>query len=528
MNLLLLLDMAASARGDEIAVQVGDDRLLASELLAAAWGAAQLAEGASALAYVGTNGLAFPIGLFASAGAGVPFVPLNYRLGDEQLHELLAPLGDVVVVASGQAADQLRARGHRVIDTAEFVATSRRAGGAGDVPDDVEGPAVLLYTSGTTAAPKAAVLRHRHLTSYVIGTVEFAAAAPDEAALVSVPPYHVAGLANLLSNLYLGRRIVYLEQFDAEAWVRTVRVEAITHAMVVPTMLARIADVLEADLFGSPGTAGDVLSGSPGTAGEGDGLPSLRALSYGGARTPAAVLQRAMAQLPNVDFTNAYGLTETSSTIALLGPDDHRAALDGDEVAIARLSSAGKVLPTIEVEVRDEYGKPVPTGQTGEIFVRGEQVSGEYRRSPAVPGGPGDTASSVDDAGWFPTRDRGSIDDDGYLFIEGRSDDTIIRGGENIAPAEIEEVLLQHPDIAQCAVVGVPDDEWGQRIAAVVVCREGTSLDGDTVRAFARESLRGSKTPDVVEFVDALPYTDTGKLLRRVVLADLAGGAGAS
>jgi acyl-CoA synthetase (AMP-forming)/AMP-acid ligase II len=508
MNLLLLLDMAAAARGDETAVQIDDDRLAASELLAAAWRASERVAGTSALAYVGTNGLAFPIGLFAAAGAGVPFVPLNYRLGDEQLHDLLAPLGDVTVVASGAVADHLHARGHRMIDTADFVARARAESAAGDVPDDVDSPAVLLYTSGTTAAPKAAVLRHRHLTSYVIGTVEFAAAAPDEAVLVSVPPYHVAGLANLLSNLYLGRRIVYLAQFDAEAWVRTVRREAITHAMVVPTMLARIADVLEAE----------AQSGSQGTAGEGEGLPSLRALSYGGARTPATVLQRAMAMLPNVDFTNAYGLTETSSTIALLGPDDHRAALDGDEVAIARLSSAGKVLPTIEVEIRDEYGKPVPTGEVGEIFVRGEQVSGEYRGR----------ASSVDDDGWFPTRDRGSVDADGYLFIEGRSDDTIIRGGENIAPAEIEEVLLQHPDIAQCAVVGVPDDEWGQRIAVVVVCREGTSLDGDTVRAFARRSLRGSKTPDSVTFVDALPYTETGKLLRRVVLADLAGGATAS
>jgi len=139
-------------------------------------------------------------------------------------------------------------------------------------------------------------------------------------------------------------------------------------------------------------------------------------------------------------------------------------------------------------------------------------VSGEYA------GG----SDPRDADGWFPTRDRGWIDPDGYLFIEGRSDDTIIRGGENIAPAEIEEVLLQHPGIAECAVVGVPDDEWGQRIAAVVVVTHpGDDLDGPGVQAFARRSLRTSKTPDVVEFVDALPYTETGKLLRRAVLADL-------
>ena len=493
MNLLLLLDMVAAGRGDEVVVQSGDHRLTAAELLAAAWAGAEAAAGTSALAYVGTNGLALPIGLFAAAAAGVPFVPLNYRLTEDQLHDLLAPLGDTLVVADGEdQADALAARGHRVLGAGEFVAAARGAGpAAGDVPAEGEAPAVLLYTSGTTAAPKAAVLRHRHLTSYVIGTVEFGGAGPDEAVLVSVPPYHVAGLANLLSNLYLGRRIVYLAQFDAPAWVESVRRESITNAMVVPTMLARICDVLDED---------------------GEGLPSLRALSYGGARTPATVLQRVMALLPDVDLTNAYGLTETSSTIAVLGPEDHRAARDGDPDASARLSSAGQVLPTVEVEVRDPLGDAQPAGEPGEIWVRGEQVSGEYAGRDA----------SLDDDGWFPTRDRGWVDAEGYLFIEGRSDDTIIRGGENIAPAEIEEVLLQHPAIAQVAVVGLPDDEWGQRIAAVVVLRPDTVLDADGVRDFARTSLRGSKTPDVVTFADALPFTETGKLLRRVVQADLA------
>jgi len=249
------------------------------------------------------------------------------------------------------------------------------------------------------------------------------------------------------------------------------------------------------------------------TVGDSEGLPSLRALSYGGARTPATVLQRVMTLLPDVELTNAYGLTETSSTIAVLGPDDHRAARDGDLAATVRLASAGRVLPTIELQVRGPDGSPVPAGDPGEIWVRGEQVSGEYAGREAP----------LDDDGWFPTRDRGWVDPDGYLFIEGRSDDTIIRGGENIAPAEIEEVLLQHPDIEQCAVVGVPDDEWGQRIAVAIVVRAGATLDATAVQDFARQSLRGSKTPEVVSFTAELPYTETGKLLRRVVQADLIG-----
>jgi acyl-CoA synthetase (AMP-forming)/AMP-acid ligase II len=488
-NLLLLLEMVATDRPDARVVQVGDDGLTAAELLAGAFAGAVEAEGADALAYVGTNGLAVPLGLFAAAAAGVPFVPLNYRLGHDQLHEMLARLGDVVVVAEGAAAEGLRERGDRVVDVDEFVARAR-VGAEGEIPFDGDGAAVLLHTSGTTAAPKAAVLRHRHLAAYLISTVEFGGAGPDEGVLVSVPPYHVAGLANLLSNLYLGRPITYLPQFDADEWVGTVRERGITNAMVVPTMLARICDVLERD---------------------GEGLPSLRNLSYGGARTPSSVLERVMRALPDVGLTNAYGLTETSSTIAVLGPDDHRAAASGDPIAVARLASAGRVVPGIEVEVRDDDGTPLPAGTVGEIFVRGEQVSGEYAG----------VDSPLDAEGWFATRDRGSLDDEGFLFIEGRSDDTIIRGGENIAPAEIEEVLLAHPDIAQCAVVGLPDEEWGQSIAAAVVLRAGSDLSEDDVRAHARASLRGSKTPDVVSFVDALPYTDTGKLLRREVKAGL-------
>ncbi|HLH28736.1 MAG TPA: fatty acid--CoA ligase family protein, partial [Acidimicrobiales bacterium] len=360
------------------------------------------------------------------------------------------------------------------------------------VPCDPEEPCVLLYTSGTTSAPKAAVLRHRHLMSYLLGTVEFGSAGEEEAALVTVPPYHVAGVANLLSNVYAGRRIVYLDQFDAGTWLETVRREGVTQAMVVPTMLARIVDHL-----GGAAQAG---------------TPTLRTISYGGAPMPAGVLRRAMALFPDVGFVNAYGLTETSSTIALLGPEDHRAALESDDPAVRdRLQSVGRLLPGVELEVRDEEGRPLPPGRTGLIFLRGEQVSGEYAHG-----------SAVDDEGWFATRDRGWVDDEGYLFVEGRADDTIIRGGENIAPAEIEEVLMACDGVADAAVVGLPDEEWGQRLAAVVVPRSGASLDPDLLRDEVRRRLRSSKTPDTIEFWPELPRTDTGKLLRRIVVERLA------
>jgi len=287
---------------------------------------------------------------------------------------------------------------------------------------------------------------------------------------------------------------VHLTTFTPQTWLDTVRDEAITHALVVPTMLARVVEYL--DEIGVPNAA----------------VPTLRSLAYGGAPMPARIIERALTLLPTTDFVNAYGLTETSSTVAVLGPDDHRVAAASDDPAVkARLGSAGQLVPGIEAEIRDELGDPVPPGDVGELYLRGEQVSGEYLHRDAA----------LDAGGWFPTRDRAWIDGDGFLFIEGRADDTIIRGGENIAPAEIEEVLRAHEGIADAAVFGLPDEEWGQVIAAVVVARPGHDLEPESVRAFAREHLRSSKTPDIVELRSELPHTETGKLLRRVLQADL-------
>jgi acyl-CoA synthetase (AMP-forming)/AMP-acid ligase II len=480
----MLLEMIASAFGDRLALGTTADGVTYQQLHDRAGAGAELlrSHGARHLAYVGSSDVAFPVALFASAWAGVPFLPLNYRLSDEQLRDLLDRHDDVLVVADVDAVERCQAPGRTVLSVPAWNAATVDGDPAEPSTTDGEDIAVLLYTSGTSGTPKAVVLRHRHLTSYVISAVEFAGADEADATLVSVPPYHIAGVANVVSNVYAARRVVYLPAFAPDAWLDVVRDEAITHAMVVPTMLARVVEHL---------------------AGADASCASLRSLAYGGARMPVTVLERALRAFPETDFVNAYGLTETSSTIAVLGPDDHRAALAGDAAARQRLSSVGRLVPGIEVDIRD-----------GEIWVRGEQVSGEYLG----------LDTSLDPDGWFPTRDRGWVDADGFLFIEGRSDDTIIRGGENIAPAEIEDVLLTHPAVAEAAVVGVPDEEWGQRLAAAVVLRAGTDAGEDELRDWVRARLRSSKTPDVIAFRPDLPHTDTGKLLRRAVLADLAAG----
>jgi acyl-CoA synthetase (AMP-forming)/AMP-acid ligase II len=483
--------MAHSGLGDRDAVTIDGRSLDHTQLAQYSWAASArfLELGVPSVVYLGTNHVAFPVALFGAAGAGIPFVPLNYRLGPDQLAAQLEAHPGAYMVYEGEPP--ATAVPGRSADRQAFVDSLDPVGAEAPPPPDPDAICLLLYTSGTTAAPKAAVLRHRHLMSYLLGTVEFASADEDEVSLVSVPPYHVAGVANLLSNLYAGRRIVYIDRFDPEVWLGIVRDQKVTQAMVVPTMLAQIVDHLR-------------------DAGDAD-TPSLRTLSYGGARMPAPVLTRALELFPTTGFVNAYGLTETSSTIALLGPEEHRAAFGSDDPAArARLGSVGRLVPGIEIEVRDDDGVPLGVGQTGLVFLRGDQISGEYAG-----------VALLEEDGWFPTRDRGRIDEDGYVFIEGRADDTIIRGGENIAPAEIEDVLVSHDRVVDAVVVGLPDDQWGQRLAAVVVTSGDADTSAEELRELVRTRLRSSKTPETIEFWPELPRTDTGKLLRRTVVARL-------
>jgi acyl-CoA synthetase (AMP-forming)/AMP-acid ligase II len=491
MSLTLLLDLASATASDRIAVGSRTDGLTFADLetKVAAASLALQDTGAGSVAFLGLSGPAFHVALFAAAHAGLAITPLNYRLSDAQLRDLLAQLDRPVVVADEGFVPHL-AGSPRIITTTELLRLPAPAAplAAADVED--ESPAVVLFTSGTTSAPKGVILRHAHLVSYVLQTVDPGSADPEDAALVSVPPYHVAGVGTVLTNTAAGRRVVHLPDFTPAQWLATVASERITSAMVVPTMLARVVDHLD-----------DAVADAP----------TLRSIAYGGARISAPVLAKALAAFPGTGFVNAYGLTETSSTIALLDADDHRAAVSSDDPAIrARLASAGRFIPGIEAEVRDANGAVLPSGEVGELWVRGAQVSGEYLGSGSV----------VDTAGWFPTRDRGHLDSDGYLFIEGRSDDTIIRGGENIAPAEIEDVLVQHPAVRDVAVIGVPDDEWGERIVAVVVAQQ--AVEPTELREFVRARLRGSRTPDDVVFRDELPVTPTGKLLRRVLVEEVA------
>jgi fatty-acyl-CoA synthase len=496
MNLMMLLEMAAQSAPDRLAIGTLEGGLTYGRMYELAGGAAaSLREmPADRVLYTDVSSPTLPVALFGSSWAGKPFVPVSYRLADDRLRMIVTRQAPALLLHGHGVDGGSRTAGIDGVEqmsTDRFIATADSAG----VPDadwsyDESDVAVLLHTSGTSGDPKVAVLRQKHLVSYVFGSVEFLGAGEDEATLVSVPPYHIAGMAGILTATYGGRRLVQLPDFEPQQWVRIARQEHITHAMVVPTMLARILEVLE---------------------GDGEGLPDLRHLAYGGGRMPMPVIEQALRLLPNVGFVNAYGLTETSSSVTVLGPDDHRTALTSDDEAVrARLGSVGQALPTIELSIRDPLGVPVPSGQRGEVWVRGEQVSGEYGSS-----------TTTDNEGWFPTKDAGRLDADGYLFLEGRIDDVIIRGGENLSPGEIEDVLLMHDGIRDAVVLGVPDTEWGEVVAAVVVAVPGHTVDGDEVRAWVAKHLRSSRAPAIVEVRDELPYTDTGKVLRRLLKPEL-------
>jgi acyl-CoA synthetase (AMP-forming)/AMP-acid ligase II len=491
MNISLLLQMAADAAPDGVGIVCDGKGWSYCELYEAAKGAAALIR-QSECAYVALldeSSEAAAIALFGAAMAGVPYVPLNYRLADADLAALLERIAPALVVGDLDRVERLSPDGgHHVYGRADFVA----AACATHEPDfeeaDGEGIAIQLFTSGTTAAPKAAILKHSNLLSYILGTVEFASASPDDAALVSVPPYHIAGISALLSSIYAGRRIVLLPNFAPESWLDLASSQRVTNAFVVPTMLSRIIEAMD-----------------KGAAAE---LSTLRAVAYGGGKMPLEIITRALDLFPDTGFTNAYGLTETSSTVALLGPDEHRTAFAAaDPQARARLASVGRPLPTVEIEIRDEDGQVLPPNERGEIYVRGDQVSGEYQGK-----------SALDAEGWFPTRDAGYIDTDGYLFLAGRADDVIVRGGENISPGEIEDVLIAHPAIADVAAVATPSVEWGETVGVAIALRpDADRPDEAELKELVRARLRSSRVPEIIHFVDALPYNEMGKLLRREV-----------
>lgn len=488
MRIPLFLDLVADTYPDRTAVICGDQQWTYDALRQASirLGCYLSERSLEHVGFMGVNSPIFPITLFAAGRANLTMAPLNYRLPDDRLRSLVERLAPAILIVDDDMAHRVEDINGVILLKSSKVLEIVKSQTAQKIPPATEDNecAVLLFTSGTSGEPKAALQGHQHLTSYVLQTLEFLGSDEDEATLVSVPPYHIAAVSAVLSSVYIARRIIQLDTFKADYWIKVVLQHQITHAMMVPTMLEQVLDLLRK---------------------KNESLPSLRAVAYGGGKMHRTTILNALLLMPNVGFANAYGLTETSSTITVLGPEVHDQARSGDIDAIRRLDSVGLPVPGIELKICDGDGSVLGIGCRGEVWVRGDQVSGNYKGQ-----------NLKDQNGWFATRDLGWLDEDGYLFLDGRLDDVIVRGGENISPGEIEEVLRQHPDVINAAIVGTPDAYWGERIVAFMIVKNSIS-DDEELRQWVRSRLRSTKVPEEFHYCDELPYNETGKLLRRVL-----------
>jgi fatty-acyl-CoA synthase len=349
-------------------------------------------------------------------------------------------------------------------------------------PDDV---AVLMYTSGTTGSPKGVMITHGNICWTVHNLMLLIPMGPASGLLAMAPFFHVGGLSLVLGALATGGRVVILDAFDPAKVFDAIEQQPVTFTFGVPAMLrAMTAD----PRFGSADMSRLLLmcAGAP--------VPEDLLTAYG---------ER------GAQVTQGYGLTESTATVSLLEAD----------WAGRKLGSAGLPYPLTEVQLRDGTGAPVTEADAvGEIWIRGRNVVRGYWNRPD------ETAAAFDEDGWFRTGDAGRFDEDGFLFITDRVKDMLISGGENVYPAEVEKVLVAHPQVADVAVVGTPDERWGEIVTAVVVAAGDDEPTLDSIQAFARESLGGYKVPRRVHVVDELPRNASGKVLKNQIRDTLATG----
>jgi acyl-CoA synthetase (AMP-forming)/AMP-acid ligase II len=294
-----------------------------------------------------------------------------------------------------------------------------------------------------------------------------------------------------MAAIYGGRTLVLQRQFDEEGWMKLVQDEKVNRAMMVPTMLKRLMDQPTFKDYD---------------------LSSLQVITYGAAPMPLEVIKKAIAEFPGTRFINAFGQTETASTITMLPPDDHNISEDDPEFEkkLNRLASIGKPLPDVEVRIVDEDGADVAQGENGEIVAKGQRLmKGYWNREEAT--------KETLRGGWLYTGDLGYWDEDGYIFLSGRAKDFIKRGGEMIAPEEVEQIIMSHPGVDEAAIIGIPDIEWGERVRALVVKKPGAELSMTDVVEHCRPRMAGFKRPEDVVFVDELPRNPMGKVLKRVL-----------
>jgi fatty-acyl-CoA synthase len=435
------------------------------------------------VAYLGENHPAFLETLFAVAALGAVFVPLNTRLSTPEIGYMLADSGAALLVRGGGAEAGDITDGPRVVRVgAEYDALLAAAGGD-SVDESVDeqvpagDPCIIMYTSGTTGRPKGATLTHANITWNCLNVLLDVDLAGDEVTLVTAPMFHTAALnMTCLPTLLKGGRVLIEPAFRPGRALDLIERQGVTFLFGVPAMFAALA--------GEPAWAGADLS-------------SVRTMLCGGAPVPEPLIHTYLDR--GLSFVQGYGMTETSPGALCLDR----------EMSARKVGSAGVPHFFTDVRVVRDDGSDAAVGEPGEVLVRGPNVMAGYWGRPA------DTDAVLSGDGWFRSGDVAVVDEDGYVFVVDRVKDMIISGGENIYPAEVENVLYGHPDVAECAVIGVPDDKWGEVGKAVVVLRAGAVADEAALLAYVSERLGRYKVPKSVEFAGSLPRSAAGKVLKQ-------------
>ena len=486
----------ARERPDNVALEDGERRTTFAQLeelgrrMVAAMSAAALAKG-DRIAWYGKNSDLYFQLLFAAGRAGIVTVPIGWRLASGEVEFILRDTGAKLVFAGEGFDDAARIVAERMPNAPRVVgADEARAWFAATPPAEFTpaGPdeaVIQLYTSGTTGNPKGVMLSSRNLyglrPAARAAGLPWAEWEPDEAILVCMPCAHIGGTGLAIMAIGGGVRGIVQPEFDP-GQVLTGLGQGVTRFFIVPAALQMVIQ--------HPAARDTDFSG-------------LKYVMYGAAPIPLELLRQAVETIPNADFMQCYGMTETTGTISVLGPEDH------DMAGTPRMRSAGKAVPGAEIRIVGPDGTELPRGHVGEIVARSPSNMLGYWNLPEA------TRETMSADGWVRTGDAAFMDDDGYIFIQDRMKDMIISGGENVYPAEVESAIYGHPDVAEVAVIGVPDERWGEAVKACVVPKPGRTVDPDDVIAWARERIAAFKAPKSVDVIDALPRNPSGKILRR-------------
>ncbi|NPT56420.1 fatty acid--CoA ligase [Paraburkholderia elongata] len=460
------------------------------------------AKRADRIAYVGKNSDQYFELVFGAAKAGVVLTPVGWRLTPAEMAFIIEDCGASIVFIGAETMSQVEqalsglkrrpkviAMDQPCLSPHELFETWRdtASGDEVDLCVDEHDVALQLYTSGTTGRPKGVMLTHANLLrgrrAAARARLSWFAWKPDDISLVAMPVAHVGGTVWGVIGLYHGVKSIILREFDPEKVLDCVERDRISQLFMVPAALQLVAR--------SP-RARDI------------DYSALKCILYGASPMPIELLRECI-KLFECAFCQQYGMTETSGTIVYLPPEDHH--LSGN----ARMRGAGLPMPGVEISIVDSHGNALPPNTVGEVVTRSAaNMAGYWRNSEA-------TDAVVDAQGWLRTGDAGYLDEDGYLYIHDRVKDMIISGAENVYPAEVENAIYGHPHVVEVAVIGVPDEKWGEAVKAIVVPKPGVTPDPDGIIEFARARIAGFKVPKSIDFVNALPRNASGKILRRTL-----------